>query len=84
MKKQGVNKLEKPDKSWKFDSQVRRVGNGRKSTIKVEKREEKQCSITRPTTFADGKASSSPAKLDLVRIAQQGLPEHSFCIIALL
>ena len=45
---------EKSDKSRKFDSLV---GNGRKSTIKVAKREEKYHSITRPTAFADSKAS---------------------------
>ena len=43
-------------KSQKFNSQVGRVGNGRKLTIEVGKREEKQRSITRPTAFADSKA----------------------------
>ena len=36
------SKSEKSDKSRKFDSQVGRVGNGRKSTTEVGKREEKQ------------------------------------------
>ena len=35
------SKSEKSDKSWKFNSVVGRVRNGKKSTIEVEKREEK-------------------------------------------
>ena len=44
-------------KSRKFDSQVGKVGHGRKLIIEVEKMEEKQRSITGPTAFADSKTS---------------------------
>ena len=44
-------------KNLKFGSQVGRVGNGRKLSMGVGKREEKRCSITRPTAFTDSKAS---------------------------
>ena len=40
-------------KSWELDCQVRRVGNGSKSTIEVWKNEEEQQSIISPTAFAD-------------------------------
>ena len=49
------SKSEKSNKSWKFDSPVGRVRIGRKSTIEVGKREEKQQYSFTGINYADGR-----------------------------
>ena len=70
---QGVQQRGKVRNSIVRSEESKMVGN---RSSRSKKRQEKQRSIIKPTAFADSKASGQPG------LTQQGLPEHSFHVIA--